>query len=157
MTSLEADVKFFQVHRIIDYSILISVVDMTKLSPNYLKTELLERNHHIFKCCEQPNICYFIGIIDYFQLYNLQKKSERFLKKTLKCRADTSAQPPKPYASRFLLKMQEYFVHDERGLSIQPQIMIQGMLGQSTDNYQKLNDSPNDASNNINEETYDNL
>jgi len=91
MTSLQADVTFFQLHRIIDYSLLISVVDMTKLSPNYLKTELLERNHHIFKCCEQPNICYFVGIIDYFQLYNFQKKSERLLKKTLKCRADTSA------------------------------------------------------------------
>jgi len=124
ITSLQADVTFFQLHRIIDYSLLISVVDMTKLSPNYLKTELLERNHHIFKCCEQPNICYFIGIIDYFQLYNLQKKSERLLKKTLKCRADTSAQPPKPYASRFIAKMQEYFVHDERGQSVRPQIII---------------------------------
>ena len=101
--SLKADVGFFQMHRIIDYSLIISVVDMSKLPMNYLKSELLTRNHHIFKCAEQPNICYFIGIIDYFQLYDLQKMGERFIKRTIKCNSklDTSSQPPKIYAKRF--------------------------------------------------------
>lgn len=91
--SFMADANFFKLHNIIDYSLIISVVDMSKLPPIYLKSELLTRNHHIFKCAMQPHICYFIGIIDYFQLYDFQKSAERFLKRTIKCntKLDTSA------------------------------------------------------------------
>ena len=112
ISSLTADVAFFKMHKIIDYSLIISVVDMDKLPQDYLVDELNSKNHHIFKCAKTPNLCYFIGVIDYFQLYDLQKSLERFGKRIIKCNAklDTSAQPPKKYGQRFSERMQQYFV-----------------------------------------------
>ena len=112
INSLSADVAFFKMHKIIDYSLIISVVDMTELPPNYLIDELRSRNHHIFKCAKHSNLCYFIGVIDYFQLFDFNKALERFAKKVMKCnlKLDTSAQPPKKYGERFKNKMGEYFI-----------------------------------------------
>lgn len=112
LASLNADVSFFEMHKIIDFSLIISVVDMNSLPPGYIANELEQQNNHIFKCAETPNLCYFIGIIDYFQLYDLNKRVERYFKSTVKCNCnlDTSAQPPKKYSKRFKDKMEEYFV-----------------------------------------------
>lgn len=112
VVSLNADVSFFEMHKIIDYSLIMTVVDMNKLPSDYIRQELESRNHHIFKCAETPNLCYFVGVIDYFQLYDLNKRVERYFKSSIKCNCnlDTSAQPPKKYSKRFRNKMEEYFV-----------------------------------------------
>lgn len=117
LASLKADVSFFQMHKIIDYSLIISVIDMDKLPLNFIKEELESRNHRIFKCAETPNLCYFLGIIDYFQLYDFNKRLERFFKSTIKCNCnlDTSAQPPRKYSQRFQFKMEEYFLSYQPG------------------------------------------
>ena len=120
---------------------------MNKLPSVYLKSELLNRNHHIFKCATNPNICYFIGIIDYFQLYDVYKKTERVFKRTIKCdsKLDTSAQPPKLYSKRFYSKMEEYFKSDEIDIPQQPQVRIQQQLGYGGDNYQQIPDKSYDS------------
>lgn len=59
--------------------------------------------HALRSACDDTRM-YFIGIIDYFQLYDYKKAFERFFKRLAKCnpRLDTSSQPPKIYAARFL-------------------------------------------------------
>lgn len=58
----------------------------------------------------KPNLLYFIGIIDYFQLYTMKKRLERLYKRTRKCNCglDTSSQPPNRYAVRFVRKLTQY-------------------------------------------------
>jgi hypothetical protein len=58
---------------------------------------------HIYHSTTEDNIRYHIGIIDYLQLYDIQKRMERFTKKFLRLniRLDTSAQDPEHYANRF--------------------------------------------------------
>ena len=111
INSLRLDVKFFIKHRIIDYSLIICVVDKTKLPEGYLEIEKARRNHHVFESQADSTLCYFIGIIDYFQKFNFNKASERLAKMVLKCntKLDTSSQPPKKYGKRFKQKMREYF------------------------------------------------
>ena len=61
-------------------------------------------NPHCLRSAYDENRIYFIGIIDYFQLYDYKKAFERFFKRLAKCnpRLDTSSQPPKIYAYRYL-------------------------------------------------------
>lgn len=61
-------------------------------------------NPHCLRALNDETRIYFIGIIDYFQLYDYKKAFERFIKRLAKCnpRLDTSSQPPKIYATRFL-------------------------------------------------------
>lgn len=64
----------------------------------------LKENQHFLQSATDPNIGYLLGIIDYFQLYNFQKASERFFKRLMKCnpKLDTSSQPPLIYSKRFI-------------------------------------------------------
>jgi hypothetical protein len=50
-----------------------------------------------------PDIAYYVGIIDYFQKYDYKKSAERFFKRVSKCNPglDTSSQPPRIYSARF--------------------------------------------------------
>ena len=66
INTLVADTSFFRMNRIIDYSLILNVVDLSKLPENFIVEELRSRNHHIFKCAETPNLVYYVGIIDYF-------------------------------------------------------------------------------------------
>lgn len=107
MSSLKKDVEFFKRHSVIDYSLIVSIVDKTKLPDGYLDYEKKRMNYRVFQSDEDPDIVYFFGIIDYFQLYTTMKKLERFFKMGMKCnfKLETSSQPPERYASRFLNKM----------------------------------------------------
>lgn len=57
----------------------------------------------MFYSTKDPDVVYFLGIIDYFQIYDYKKIFERFLKRLMKCNPslDTSSQPPKIYSVRF--------------------------------------------------------
>lgn len=73
------------------------------MSLDYIDAEC-RINPHALRSAFDKNRMYFIGIIDYFQLYDYKKAFERFFKRLAKCnpRLDTSSQPPKIYAARFL-------------------------------------------------------
>ncbi len=126
--NINADVSFFTNHEIIDYSIILAVIDLKSLSEmppinDQTSTETsargtsltadnvssfdvasLIKNPHYLQSVHNPNLVYLIGIIDYFQLYNMQKAAERFFKRLMKCnpKLDTSSQPPSIYSERFL-------------------------------------------------------
>jgi hypothetical protein len=58
----------------------------------------------VFSCSRDTSIEYHIGIIDYFQLYDMQKSLEKWSKRLIKCerRLDTSSQDCELYANRFI-------------------------------------------------------
>lgn len=107
---LRYDVNFFQKHSVIDYSLIVSVVDKSKLPEGYFQYEKKRCNYRVFESEENKDMVYFVGIIDYFQLYTTKKKLEKCFKKILKCnyKLETSSQPPERYAQRFLRKMTMY-------------------------------------------------
>ena len=101
--NIQADVEFFSRHGIIDYSVILAVVDKRGVESLEQFGELKIKNPHILRSATDPDRLYFIGIIDYFQLYDFKKALERFFKRLSKCNPglDTSSQPPKIYSARF--------------------------------------------------------
>jgi hypothetical protein len=79
-------------------------------------------NYRLLESVEDPNIVYFIGIIDYFQLWNFKKRIERWYKQAKNCnvKLETSSQPPGRYAVRFIRKITKYFyeVKDTRAATM---------------------------------------
>ena len=100
---IQADVDFFGKHEIIDYSLILAVVDRRGVESLTMNGEMKMDNPHILKSELDQDRVYYIGIIDYFQLYDIKKALERFLKRLSKCNPglDTSSQPPKIYSARF--------------------------------------------------------
>lgn len=107
---IENDVTFFKSQEIIDYSMILAVVDPRQCDTGLLQHNLKTNSHHWLQSAD-GNLVYILGIIDYFQLYTLQKKAERFFKKVRQCDSDleTSSQPPYRYGVRFLEFMRRNF------------------------------------------------
>ncbi len=99
---IHSDVKFFRENYIIDYSLILAVVDTRLCDQTSLREEMESNKHHIMKSSDSSCI-YVLGIIDYFQLYDFKKKFERSYKRVQKCDPglETSSQPPNRYARRF--------------------------------------------------------
>lgn len=102
---LKKDVEFFSKNKIIDYSLLLGVIDLKNCDNLEDKAiiEKLEIDNHLFKDIEK-NQAYMMGVIDYFQLYTYSKCMEKYTKKCLNCKydLDTSSQPSGYYARRFM-------------------------------------------------------
>ena len=102
---LQKDVAFFSKNKIIDYSLLLGVIDLEKCDNTEDKgiIEKLEEDNHLFKDIEKSQ-AYMMGVIDYFQLYTYSKCMEKYTKKTVNCKynLDTSSQPSGYYARRFM-------------------------------------------------------
>ena len=70
------------------------------------------RHKFLSKC---GRFIYHIGIIDYLQDFNMDKKLENFAKYTvLRHGSGISAVPPPAYAERFLRFMRDYVVIDQK-------------------------------------------
>jgi 1-phosphatidylinositol-4-phosphate 5-kinase len=108
---IDLDVSFFRSKLIIDYSIILAVIDKKLVSPELLEKETAN-NPHFLQSVTDPDKAYLLGIIDYFQLYDYKKAMERFFKRVSNCnpRLDTSSQPPKRYSERFL-KFVQHILH----------------------------------------------
>lgn len=107
---IEADVDFFKGQEIIDYSMILAVVDPTLCDTGLLTFNLQNNSHHWLES-EDKKFIYIVGLIDYFQLYTFKKKAERFFKKVRQCDSDleTSSQPPYRYGIRFLEFIRKFF------------------------------------------------
>jgi hypothetical protein len=57
---------------------------------------------------------YHLGIIDYLQDFNLNKKGENAFKSLIDDGTQISAVYPKPYAERFFRFMQQYVIKNQR-------------------------------------------
>jgi len=111
MKRIETDVELFRSHKIIDYSIVVAVVEKAACPPEVIQRELSDNQAHVIESDSDSELFYYVGIIDYFQLYTFKKSAERFLKRTQACSPslETSSQPPSHYARRFVLFMKNIF------------------------------------------------
>ncbi|EAR85121.2 SecY subunit containing preprotein translocase (macronuclear) [Tetrahymena thermophila SB210] len=68
-------------------------------------------HYYQFESTEQSGIYYHIGIIDYLQLYDIQKVLEKWAKRIIHFspRLDTSSQDPETYSKRFINFMKQIF------------------------------------------------
>lgn len=59
---------------------------------------------HCYPSIIDEGVFYHVGIIDYLQTYNMNKKAEKYTKIILKMNSnlDTSSQDPQKYRQRFL-------------------------------------------------------
>ena len=102
------DVNFLQHSKIMDYSLLFGIGKRKKTQEmkNHLKIcKEYPENEKKYAISEDKNFVYYLSIIDYFQLYDMNKKLEHAIKAiTLNSRKvkNLSSVPPKKYANRFL-------------------------------------------------------
>jgi len=119
ISQIEADAKFLASLEIMDYSLLLGFhfnkpentnrelkLEITNQNPSSKETELGLENKGISST--DGSETYFMGIIDILQLYNLNKKVERFAKVHLlhQDKLGVSVQPVNVYLERFILRLQ---------------------------------------------------
>lgn len=111
LSTIKRDTDFFLSHGLIDYSMIIGVVQRNLCDQDSINKELQAGGYHLIATTD-PHYFYVIGIIDYLQLYTWGKAFERFFKRLKTCnpRLDTSAQPPHKYAKRFFTFAEKYFL-----------------------------------------------
>jgi hypothetical protein len=122
------DVNFFKNNGIIDYSLIIAVVKLSEIEslPQSEKetaqeqiSALVEKKMFFFD--SEKQFGYLVGIIDYFQLFTIQKWMEKYLKILVNCKLglDTSSQPSDKYAQRFNDYMASIFVKESDSLALE--------------------------------------
>jgi hypothetical protein len=108
VSRINRDVNFFKAHKIIDYSLFVVFVRRSHCSGAMLEQQLASSGFRVIQS-QNPDHLYFLGIIDYFQLYTLSKRLEACWKKTKTCSPSlqTSSQPPRYYGDRFFSFVQK--------------------------------------------------
>lgn len=109
---LERDVNFLRSLGIIDYSLIVGVVDMNEVfgeSNDYEARKVREEldflvKHSNFFSHVSNDVGYIVGIIDLFQKYTFSKWLEKHFKRMIhfSFKLDTSSQPATIYAERFM-------------------------------------------------------
>lgn len=111
VNQLEKDSKFFKNVGLMDYSLLLGIIDCEKLNENEM-AELKRLKHDKVYFVEDKKIAVTFGIIDYFQMYNMQKLGEKYSRKiqNCNCNLDTSSQPSGFYSERFINQIKNIFI-----------------------------------------------
>lgn len=94
---MEKDSIFLRNLNLIDYSFLVVKVrwEVEAKNPEFWA------NYQRIQSANNKNVYYHLGIIDYLQRWDLQKKGEKWWKNLLG-KKDISAQKPKKYQHRFM-------------------------------------------------------
>lgn len=105
---VQKDSLFFRNHKIIDYSMVLAIVDRSKVD---IVDALNKVGPVRLIQTSKEDIVIVAGIIDYFQLFTRSKAAERLFKRVVKCspNLETSSQPPKRYSTRFIDFVKLYF------------------------------------------------
>ncbi|CAK79748.1 unnamed protein product (macronuclear) [Paramecium tetraurelia] len=104
--SLQADSNFLERQQLIDYSLLVMIIDWNQKEEE-LQKYLDGQQINVIPSIKEKGIYYHIAIIDYLQRWNVNKSLERKTKKIIKMnmQLDTSAQEPNIYGKRFQEKL----------------------------------------------------
>lgn len=102
LSRVYSDADFFKCKGIIDYSLLIGVMDRDAANLDLVEEHQNNANSRMV-LGKTKRLIYFVGIIDYLQLYTFNKAAERAWKRFSKCspNLETSSQPPDIYAKRY--------------------------------------------------------
>ena len=101
---LEADTNFFKQNKLIDYSLLLGVSQVTDSEKSAIRSGGLQRARDesslVFYSADKK-VMYFLCIIDFLTSFTwMRKKAEYAIKKTFVSN-DISCVPPEQYATRF--------------------------------------------------------
>ncbi|CAD8174199.1 unnamed protein product [Paramecium octaurelia] len=104
--SLKTDSNFLERQQLIDYSLLVMIIDWNQKEEE-LQKYLDGQQINVIPSIKEKGIYYHIAIIDYLQRWNVNKSLERQTKKIIKMnmQLDTSAQEPSIYGRRFQEKL----------------------------------------------------
>ncbi|RHY55532.1 hypothetical protein DYB30_007515 [Aphanomyces astaci] len=111
LEQLQHDSVFLRDQGIMDYSLLIGVVDVQYKVD---KSDAGVQNPHLCDSISGPGL-YYVGVIDILQTWNWRKRMERWTKVWLR-RKDPrglSAMEPYPYQVRFTAKLRDLIATDE--------------------------------------------
>ena len=100
---LKRDVNFFKSKGLIDYSLLLGIID---------QPDQKALNSQEFNCIKiDDSKMVILGIIDFLETFTLSKKCEKVFKNTKNfCKeTDVSCQPPDKYAQRFIDALTNWF------------------------------------------------
>jgi Ca2+-binding EF-hand superfamily protein len=113
MDIIKSDVEFLKTRNLIDYSLIVGVVDNTgKKLPDCYKDLSIYKHSIVVPQVEENGIVdtiFFLGIIDLFTFYDSYKHTEHILKSVVKNSKEISAVPAKDYADRFVKFMETIF------------------------------------------------
>jgi len=102
---IKRDSEFFRSVNLIDYSLMVFIVSKQEAEKEIDKNQDFTAFNQLgsIESMEEPGLYYNMGIIDYFQPFNLKKRVERCLKRAKKCngKLETSSQDPDYYSHRF--------------------------------------------------------
>lgn len=111
VNQLTEDSRFFWDNKLMDYSLLIGLIEVGQLSVEERQILDAASPAKVFYS-QDRSLAIVLGIIDYFQKYNWQKYFEKHGKRVqnCSCELDTSAQSPDFYSERFVEFMKKIFV-----------------------------------------------
>lgn len=100
LESIELDTELLRKHKLMDYSLLMGLDDRPFLNSSMCK------GNKVIKIGKYSIV---IGIIDYFQAYNIKKKIEKGYKMIKSKSEEVSVMSPEPYRTRFMNLMRAIF------------------------------------------------
>ncbi|KAL3937773.1 MAG: hypothetical protein SGBAC_007188 [Bacillariaceae sp.] len=116
MKQLEVDCELLTSLNMMDYSLLVGIFDKSRVDPSYgiddnTLREILAQDNclHFTDRLDEHGLVYFMGIIDFLQHYNANKRFETFAKSVVNNSKEISSVKPSFYAKR-LVKFISKFV-----------------------------------------------
>jgi 1-phosphatidylinositol-4-phosphate 5-kinase len=109
MKQLEVDCELLTSLNMMDYSLLVGIFDKSRVDPTYgiddnTLREILAQDNclHFTDRLDEQGLIYFMGIIDFLQHYNANKKFETVAKSFVNNRKEISSVKPRFYAKRLV-------------------------------------------------------
>lgn len=109
VTQLKVDCELLAKLNLMDYSLLIGIFDKSKVDPSHgfdngTLREILRQDNclHFTDRLDEHGIIYFMGIIDFLQHYNANKKFETIAKSVVNNSRGISSVKPRFYADRLV-------------------------------------------------------
>lgn len=109
MKQLEKDCELLTKLNMMDYSLLVGIFDKSRVDPNYgiddhTLREILAQDNclHFTDRLDDHGVVYFMGIIDFLQHYNVNKKFETIAKSVVNNPNEISSVRPSFYARRLV-------------------------------------------------------
>jgi hypothetical protein len=109
LNQLQVDCELLTSLNLMDYSLLIGIFDKSRVDPAHgfddgALREILRQDNclHFTDRLEEHGVIYFLGIIDFLQHYNTNKKFETIAKSVVNNSREISSVKPRFYAERLV-------------------------------------------------------
>lgn len=101
LDQVRADSDFLAAHNLMDYSLLVGIIERPESQSRAQFSQLASGNVHAY-LAPDGEVLYLLGVIDFLQEYNAKKKLAHAIKATYADSAQLSTVAPDAYSSRFV-------------------------------------------------------